>query len=86
MLNKLTYINASLNKLRNNDVMGGAKCTARTARLRTPLLYTTHYIPVSYMTGRQIESSSVASPAILPRFANIFVFIARESNLFLKNK
>ena len=41
MLNKLTYINAGLNKLRNYDVMGGAKCTARTARLRTPLLYTT---------------------------------------------
>ena len=33
-LNKLKY-------LRNDDVMGGAKCTARTARPRTPLPYTT---------------------------------------------
>ena len=33
-LNKLKY-------LRNDDVMGGAKCTARTGRRRTPLPYTT---------------------------------------------
>jgi hypothetical protein len=35
-LNKLKY-------LRNEDVMGGAKCTARTARPRTPLPYTTEH-------------------------------------------
>ena len=33
-LNKLKY-------LRNDDVTGGAKCTARIARPRTPLPYTT---------------------------------------------
>ena len=31
-------MNASLNKLRNDDVMGGAKYTAHTVRLRNPLL------------------------------------------------
>ena len=36
-LNKLKY-------LRNGDVMGGAKCTARTARPRTPLPYTTEVV------------------------------------------
>ena len=35
-VNKLKY-------LRNDDVMGGAKCTARTARPRTPLPYTTDF-------------------------------------------
>ena len=34
-------MNVSLNKLKNNDVMGGAKCTARTARSSTRTLYTT---------------------------------------------
>jgi hypothetical protein len=46
-LNKLKY-------LRNYDITGGAKCTARTARPRTPLPYTT---PVAFVIAIHIFAS-----------------------------
>ena len=48
-IKNVKYMNASLNKLKYNDVIVGAKCTARTARSRTPtLLLLLDYIRSSF--------------------------------------
>ena len=82
-LNKLKY-------LRNDNVMGGAKCTARTARARTPLPYTTIYTTISIFSMRQCRGDVLLSMFIVEMMYKLesqgfYTSSARLSKIGLSN-